>query len=1197
MVSNGYNQAPKLTSPLPIAMITRILRLLTVLCLALTCSLPGAIGQLDTEFWFAAPEVWANHGDQPILLRFSTLAEAAQVTVDQPANPTFPVQTLNIPANGTQTLDLTPWIDDIENTPFNTVLSQGLHITSDAPVTAYYEINHNLNPDIFALKGASALGIEFYVPFQNYLDNYYTQSKAAIDLVATEDNTEISVVPTAALVGYPAGVPFTITLDAGETYALRAASAQAENHPDGTYITSTAPIAITMSDDSVLGSAYPPGNCQDILGDQAIPVSIAGTEYIAVKGNLNGPDKVFILGTEDNTSISINGTNVWTVNAGETYAHTLSAPAAFYESSAPVVALHMTGFGCEVGGAILPPITCTGSDEVAFVRSSNDFIGMKIIVPSGAEGDFTFNGNTGNVNAVNFSDVPGTGGEWMYANITASGFVPTGGASRLINGTAKFHLGIINGGASSGTRYGYFSDFSNYQHSTFTSDNQLCAGETAELFASPILEASYEWVGPNGFEAEGDEITIGPLTVDDAGLYVVSGMAGECEILPDTLELFVAPQPPAPEVAQIDALCEGDNWSFTSLTPADNWIWEDAEGNLIFEGDSIASYSNADPSDAGEYTLVIEAESCLSEPTTFELVVTETIQAPLDSEPIEICEGSSLTLQPDAALADAVWEWTLPNGGTSADETLFIATTAAADGGMYTLSGTNNGCPMVAAEVQVSLSSPEPVEVTAPEFVCNDAAAVLLTTDDLYSGSWAGTCADCLSANGQLSPSNASPGAVSITYTSDNPCAQTTTVEVEIGSIPDAGIDDQSFCEGTGEVVMVPVTNGGSWTAECTNCCTSEGVFDTQIAGTGTWDLTYTIDGTCPATGTATFTVTPNTSSAFSLIPEYCLDHDPATAVADETGGDWSASCVNCISTTGEFSPAAAGTGVHTITYAIPGGCGTTTDAAVTVHALPDADFTYAPAEGCAPAVIECSAPVNPSIVDCQWTHNSNGVGESMDCEENLFVIENPGCYLMSHTVLDNNGCTNTASAEELLCLGTPPSSAFNLSPAQASIFDTNIEAWASDSIPTNTYTWHVDETLMGQGTYQSFSIPEIGLDLFQLCLEAEDSLGCSSLTCDLIDLSEGLNAFAPNAFTPDNDGHNDAWRMYTSGAVTRLELHIYDRWGSLVFASEDPEAHWVGDVQGGDHFAPDGVYHYEAVLRDDAYAIKTLQGHILLIR
>ena len=194
------------------------------------------------------------------------------------------------------------------------------------------------------------------------------------------DGAEITVTPTAALTGRAAGVPFVIQLNQGQTYALRGGLVLAVSHPSGTLIQSSAPIAVTISDDS-LGAPFNPSGCSDIMGDQVIPVDVAGKEYIAIKGNLGGPDKVFIVGTEDNTSISINGTNVWTVNAGETYAHTLSAPAAFYETSAPVVALHMTGFGCEVGGAILPPITCTGSDEVAFVRSSNDFIGMKIIVP------------------------------------------------------------------------------------------------------------------------------------------------------------------------------------------------------------------------------------------------------------------------------------------------------------------------------------------------------------------------------------------------------------------------------------------------------------------------------------------------------------------------------------------------------------------------------------------------------------------------------------------------------------------------------------------------------------------------------------------------------------------------------------------------------------------------------------------------
>ena len=419
--------------------------------------------QLDTEFWFAAPEVWAAHGDNPILLRFSSLNEEAEITVDQPANPGFPTQTISIPALGTQTLNLTPWIDLIEGIPTNQVLQRGLRIISTAPVTAYYEVNHSLNPDIFVLKGTSALGDAFYVPFQTYLNNYYSESKAGIDIVATEDNTEISIVPSTDLIGHPAGMTFTINLNIGESYSLRAQSQAAADHPSGTYITSNLPVAVTVSDDSIHGTPFG-GECRDLLGDQIIPIDIAGKEHIAVKGNLSGPDKVFLMGTEDNTSISINGVDVWTFDAGETYSHTLTSPTAFYETSAPVLALHMTGFGCEVGGALLPPITCTGSSEVAFVRSTNEFIGMKIIVPTGAEGDFTFNGTTANVGSGSFSEVPGTNGEWQYANITGTAFIPTGLSSRLLNTSAKFHLGIINGGASAGTRYGYFSDFSNYQH-------------------------------------------------------------------------------------------------------------------------------------------------------------------------------------------------------------------------------------------------------------------------------------------------------------------------------------------------------------------------------------------------------------------------------------------------------------------------------------------------------------------------------------------------------------------------------------------------------------------------------------------------------------------------------------------------------------------------------------------------------------
>ena len=175
-------------------------------------------------------------------------------------------------------------------------------------------------------------------------------------------------------------------------------------------------------------------------------------------------------------------------NLTSIYSHTLYANSAYYEASSPVYALHLTGFGCEVGGALLPPIVCTGSQEVAFIRSTNEFIGLKILVPAGGEDDFEFNGNPALINANQFSNVPGTDGEWKYANITASSFVPQLSASRLYNSTSNFHLGIINGGASSGTRYGYFSNYAAQAYIVQVDDNTLCEGDELELESNLLLE-------------------------------------------------------------------------------------------------------------------------------------------------------------------------------------------------------------------------------------------------------------------------------------------------------------------------------------------------------------------------------------------------------------------------------------------------------------------------------------------------------------------------------------------------------------------------------------------------------------------------------------------------------------------------------------------------------------------------------------
>ncbi|MDP4268449.1 MAG: gliding motility-associated C-terminal domain-containing protein, partial [Bacteroidota bacterium] len=49
-----------------------------------------------------------------------------------------------------------------------------------------------------------------------------------------------------------------------------------------------------------------------------------------------------------------------------------------------------------------------------------------------------------------------------------------------------------------------------------------------------------------------------------------------------------------------------------------------------------------------------------------------------------------------------------------------------------------------------------------------------------------------------------------------------------------------------------------------------------------------------------------------------------------------------------------------------------------------------------------------------------------------------------------------------------------------------------------------------------------------------------------------------PNVFTPNSDGHNDYFQIKASGMV-EFHLQIFDRWGVLVFESNDPDIGWDG--------------------------------------
>nr|MCU0320542.1 IgGFc-binding protein [Flavobacteriales bacterium] len=222
--------------------------------------------QTGTEFWMAPPDVTLRHnmpGDEPIFLNVAAGGTAAVVTIDQPANAGFNGGTpivLNVPANGAVRHNMTALKAQLETRPTNSVRNTGLRIRSTANITCYYESSNTNNPDIMALKGANGLGTEFYIPLHkhapffnhNFSPHNADLAFASFDIVATENNTLVMIYSPVPVDGYPALVPFTITLQQGQTYSCGNTNPATHfdplTHPSGAVVLSDKPIAVSIKD-------------------------------------------------------------------------------------------------------------------------------------------------------------------------------------------------------------------------------------------------------------------------------------------------------------------------------------------------------------------------------------------------------------------------------------------------------------------------------------------------------------------------------------------------------------------------------------------------------------------------------------------------------------------------------------------------------------------------------------------------------------------------------------------------------------------------------------------------------------------------------------------------------------------------------------------------------------------------------------
>jgi gliding motility-associated-like protein len=129
-------------------------------------------------------------------------------------------------------------------------------------------------------------------------------------------------------------------------------------------------------------------------------------------------------------------------------------------------------------------------------------------------------------------------------------------------------------------------------------------------------------------------------------------------------------------------------------------------------------------------------------------------------------------------------------------------------------------------------------------------------------------------------------------------------------------------------------------------------------------------------------------------------------------------------------------------------------------------------------------------------------------------------------------------------------------------------------------YEWSPDDYLSCTLCENPISTPQTSITYNVLVTDAN---GCSK-TDSVVITVKGENdcgeIFIPTAFTPNNDGNNDDFKVL-GNCIATIHLEVYDRWGGIVFKSDDPIESWKGDKDGSQLNGGSYTYIYIGTLTD----------------
>ena len=360
--------------------------------------------------------------------------------------------------------------------------------------------------------------------------------------------------------------------------------------------------------------------------------------------------------------------------------------------------------------------------------------------------------------------------------------------------------------------------------------------------------------------------------------------------------------------------------------------------------------------------------------------------------------------------------------------------------------------------------------------------------------------------------------------------------------------------------------------------------------------------GTCC---TDPFVTIPDWQISISNDTSVCFGENVSPALLSNTDGiapftyEWSFNG-NIVSTVEQFtfSPTQSGTACLTVTDAN----GDTLSECLNIIVAPQVNpqLSFLETDLCWPEPFTVINETNQNTFTAQtWLVNDVPYpGE----EILVFSPSQPGTYSVELQLTNSLGCVyDTLVSNALLSLPSPEAD-FSATPTIVEVDNPLVSFTDQSSGEISSWNWTFYVPPSGETSAEQnpqFSFPNDVGGAYVVELIVSNSNGCTDTIVGTITVIENYTLFVPNSFSPDGNEFNNVFKVSGYGIdLFSFRLEIYNRWGEIIFVSNDPEIGWDGSYGDSRKMAPIGAYTYKLNYKlKNQEQPNVISGHVNLVR